>query len=141
MATLKENHVEWALKHLLKYSHSDFYPKIFEFQAIAHNWQQVKAHILSLDLDTYSPKSPLINLAPKYNRNFRIVHQLEPIDSLIYTALVYEVCEVIESFRIPESEKIACSYRIKPDLDGSFFSSDTGWDIFLLRSEGLCSTC
>jgi hypothetical protein len=139
MITLKENHVEWALKHLLKYSHSDFYPKIFEFQSIAHNWSQVKDYLLSLDLDTYSPKSPLINLAPKYNRNFRIVHQLEPIDSLIYTALIHDVCDVIESYRIPESKQIACSYRIKPDLEGSFFSSDTGWDTYLSRSEELAN--
>lgn len=67
MVKVKENHLEWALMHLLKYYHSDFYPKIFEFNAISHNWQQVKDHILLLDLDTYSPKSPLINIAPKSN--------------------------------------------------------------------------
>ena len=137
MATVKENHLEWALKHLLKYYHSDFYPKIFEFDAISHNWQQVKDHILSLDLDTYSPKSPLINVAFKSNENYRIVHQLDPIDSLIYTALIRELCEIIENYRIPESEEIACSYRIKPDLEGSFFSDDTGWDTFFSRSEDL----
>lgn len=137
MVTVKENHLEWALKHLLKYYHSDFYPKIFEFHAISHNWQEVKDHILSLDLDIYFPKSPLINLAPKPNGNYRIVHQLDPIDSLIYTALIRELCEIIENYRIPESEKIACSYRIKPDLEGSFFSDDTGWDTYLSRSENL----
>ena len=139
MVTLKENNIEWALKHLQKYSHSDFYPKIFEFPAIAHNWQQVKDHILSLDLNIYHPKSPMINLAPKPNGNYRIVHQLDPIDSLIYTALIREVCEIIEDYRIPEAENIACSYRIKPDLEGSFFSSDTGWDNFLSRSEDLAN--
>ena len=137
MVAVKENHLEWALKHLLKYSHSDFYPKIFEFHAISHNWQQVKNHILSLDLDTYLPKSASINLAPKPNGNYRIVHQLEPIDSLVYTALIREVCEIVEAYRIPESEKSACSYRIKPDLEGSFFSDNTGWDTFLSRSEEL----
>lgn len=137
MVTVKENHLEWALKHLQKYSHSDFYPKLFEFPAISHNWQQVKDYILSLDLDTYQPKSPVINLAPKPNGNYRIVHQLDPIDSLIYTALIRDVCEIIEDYRIPESKGIACSYRIKPDLEGSFFSSDTGWDTYLSRSEDL----
>ena len=134
---VKENHLEWALKHLQKYSHSDFYPKAFEFKAIAHNWQQVKGYILSLDLDVdkYQPKSPMINLAPKPNGNFRIVHQLDPIDSLIYTALVREVCEIIEEYRIPELQQVACSYRIKPDLEGSFFSAKTGWDIFSSRSK------
>lgn len=133
MVAVKENHLEWALKHLLKYSHSDFYPKIFEFHAISHNWQQVKNHILSLDLDSYLPKSPFITLAPKPNGNYRIVHQLDAIDSLIYTALIREVCEIVEAYRIPKSENIACSYRIKPDLEGSFFSADTGWDTFLSR--------
>ncbi len=137
MVTVTENNLEWALKHLQKYSHSDFYPKLFEFAAISHNWQQVKEYILSLDLDTYQPKSPMINLAPKPNGNYRIVHQLEPIDSLLYVALIRDVCEIIEDYRIPESENIACSYRIKPDLEGSFFSSDNGWDMYISRTQEL----
>ena len=137
MIKLKENHLAWALKHIQKYYHSDFYPKIFEFSAIAHNWQSVKDYILSLDIDTYQPKSPMINLAPKTDGNYRIVHQLEPIDSLIYTALIHEVCETIEDYRIPASECIACSYRTKPDLEGSFFSRDTGWNTFQSKSETL----
>lgn len=137
MARVKENHLEWALKHLQRYSHSDFYPRIFEFAAISHNWQQVKEFILSLDLDNYYPKSPMINLAQKPNGTFRIAHQLDPIDSIIYTALVRELCETIENYRIPESVKIACSYRIKPDLEGSFFPRETGWDVFISRSNEL----
>ena len=137
MVTLKENYLEWALKHLRKYSHSDFYPRIFEFAAISHNWQQVKEFIMSIDLDDYYPKSPIIDLAPKSNGIFRIAHQLDPIDSIIYTALVRELCETIESYRRPESEKIACSYRIKPDVQGSFFASETGWDVFMSRSDEL----
>lgn len=137
MVTLKENYLEWALKHLQKYSHSDFYPRIFEFAAISHNWQQVKEFIMSIDLDNYYPKSPMINLAPKSNGIFRVAHQLDPIDSIIYTALVRELCEIIENYRRPESEKIACSFRIKPDAEGSFFTSETGWDVFMSRSDEL----
>ena len=88
MLTLKESYVEWAVKHLRKYSHSDFYPKLFEFNAVFHSWEQVKTFILSLDLDNYYPKSPMVNLAQKPNGTFRIVHQLDPIDSIIYTALI-----------------------------------------------------
>ncbi|UCG54543.1 MAG: RNA-directed DNA polymerase [Dehalococcoidia bacterium] len=73
----------------------------------------------------------MLNLAPKPNGTFRIVHQLDPCDSLIYTALVREICESVEQYRIPESENIACSYRIKPNIDGSFFSTDTGWDTYI----------
>jgi hypothetical protein len=137
MIKLKENHLEWALKHLLKYSHSDFYPRLFEFAAISHNWQAVKEYILSLDMSKYEPKSPMIQLAPKPNGTFRVAHQLDPIDSLIYTTLIREICDTIEEYRVPESENIACSYRIKPDTEGSFFGKDTGWDIFTSRTDDL----
>lgn len=137
MITLKENHVEWALKHLQKFPHSDFYPRLFEFQAISHNWEEVKKYLLSLDLDTYNPKSPLITLAPKPNGNYRCAHQLDPLDSLIYTALLREICEGIEQYRIPQSEEIVYSYRIKPNMEGSFFANDQGWDAFASRSDAL----
>jgi hypothetical protein len=81
----------------------------------------------------------MINLAPKSNGTFRIAHQLDPIDSIIYTALIRELCETVENYRIPESAKIACSYRIKPDLEGSFFPKETGWDVFISRSNELAN--
>ncbi|NQS89594.1 hypothetical protein HQ584_07395 [Patescibacteria group bacterium] len=137
MVTVKEQHLEWALKHLLKYSHSDFFPRMFEYSAISHNWPQVRKYILSQDLNDYVPKTASHYLAYKYNRTFRIVRQLEPIDSLIYTALIREVCEVIENYRIPESENIVCSYRIKPNLDGNFFPDENCWKTFTSKSEEL----
>lgn len=128
MTSLKENALEWAFKHLTRYYDSDFYPKSFEFEAIACNWASVKGYIISLDLKKYTPKSPFISLAPKANGTYRIVHKLDPIDSLIYTALVYELHQIIEDYRIPASECIACSYRIKPDINGSFFDrNENGW--------------
>ena len=57
----------------------------------------------------------------------------------MYTALVRELCEAIENFRIPEEKRIACAYRIKPDLNGSFFSSETGWGTYMSRSEELAT--
>ncbi len=138
MITIQEIYLEWALKHLQRYYDSDFYPKLFEIKAIAHNWNTVKDYILSIDLETYIPKSPVIELAPKANDNYRIVHQLDPIDSLLYTALIYELSTVIEDYRIPASEKIAFSYRIKPDIDGSFFDKeDTGWNNYITKAEEL----
>ena len=75
------------------------------------------------DFESYAPKNPVISLAPKPNGNYRVVHQLDPIDSIVFTALLYEAAPIIEAYRIPEARKIACSYRIKPDTNGSFFDS------------------
>ena len=120
METVEEQHLEWARKHLQKYSHSNFFPRIFEYQAIFHNWPNVKEYILSLDLSSYVPTAATTYLAYKYNRTYRAVHQLEPIDTIIYTALVREVCEVIENYRRPISENSVFSYRIQPDSEGCF---------------------
>jgi len=137
MYSIKEGHLEWSLNHLKKYSDSDFYPKLFEFKAIMHNWDNVKDYIVARDLEKYMPSSPIINLAPKSNITFRVVHQLDPIDSLIYTSLVYELSEIIENYRIPEAEMIACSYRIKTDMNSFFNKDDTGYQNYLKRIEYL----
>lgn len=140
MHNLNERSLEWALKHLLAFSDSDFYPRLFELQAISHDWKAVKEVIMSVDLEHYVPKSPRMHLAPKANRNYRIVHQLDPVDSLIYTAMIHEVCEPIEKYRIPVSRKMACSYRINPTLSGSFFQSEhSGWDDYISETDRLIS--
>lgn len=137
METVKEQHLEWAQKHLQNYSHSNFFPRMFEFSAIFHNWSKVKEYILSLDLSHYVPMTATTHLAYKPNRTYRIVHQLEPIDSIIYTALVRDVCEVIEEYRRPESENSVFSYRIKPDLEGNFFPDENGWENYISKLEEL----
>lgn len=138
MYHIQERSLEWALLHLVNYYDSDFFPRLFEFEAIKQDWDNIKKALLKVDLEKYAPKSPLIFLAPKPNSNYRVVHQLDPIDSLIYTALLYENADVIENYRIPESRKIACSYRIETNTTGSFFEADyTGYPEFMAKSENL----
>ncbi len=137
METVKEQPLEWARKHLEKHSHSSFFPRIFEYPAIFHNWPKVKEYILSLNLSSYVPATSTTHLAYKYNRTYRAVHQLEPIDTIIYTALVREVCEVIENYRRPILENSVFSYRIKPDPEGNFFPDSNGWESYISRLEEL----
>lgn len=138
MVLLKSDSLDWALEHINHYYDSDFFPDAFEFDAIKHGWGYIKSYLMSIDLDDYIPSSPLLCLAPKANGTFRVVHRLDPLDALLYTALVYELFEDIENYRLPESENIACSYRIKPDASGSFFDKeDTGWDNFAGKTKEL----
>jgi hypothetical protein len=104
--------LERALQHVRRFYSSDFFPEPFEFEAIATQWSQVRRYLLAIDVATYIPKTPLQLLAPKANGTFRIVHQLDPLDALIYTALVHSLSRDIEDSRIPAKEGIACSYRI-----------------------------
>lgn len=138
MYKVNEESLDWALKHILAFYDSDFFPKLFEFEAISHNWNNVKKHIFEMNLEEYHPKTPEIKIAPKFNGTFRIVHQLEPMDALIYTALIHEISTQIEQHRTPEKDLIACSYRISPDRRGSFFKEkDNGWKEFINQSKKL----
>ncbi|MDZ8066754.1 MAG: RNA-directed DNA polymerase [Nostoc sp. DedQUE08] len=138
---LEDTSLEWALKHLTRYYDSDFYPKSFEFEAIAYYWVQVKNYILNLELLDYTPRTPFASLAFKVNRTFRVVHQLDPVDALIFTALVYEITQIIEDYRIPVCDRIACSYRIKTDVNGSFFEKDDdGWTNYIEKSDELANS-
>jgi hypothetical protein len=138
MYKLQETSVEWALLHVMNYYDSDFFPRLFEFDAIKRDWTNIKAAILNIDLEKYAPKNPFIFLALKPNGNYRVVHQLDPLDSIIYTALLNEDASIIETYRIPSERKISCSYRIKLDTTGSFFERDhNGYSDFLEKAEEL----
>jgi hypothetical protein len=138
MYHLQETSLEWSLLHLTNYYDSDFFPRLFEFEAIKRDWTNIKSYLRDLDLEKYAPKSPVIYLALKPNNNYRVVHQLDPIDSILYSALLYENATIIETYRIPEIRKIACSYRIKPEINGSYFEKDyNGYGEFLEKAESL----
>lgn len=111
---ITEQSLSWSLKHLKRFGSSDLFPKGFEFHALSHDWESIRNYILGLNIEEYVPKSPVISLSPKADGTFRIVHDLDPLDALIYTALVYGISTQVEEYRIPETENIACSYRIKP---------------------------
>lgn len=135
MRKIKETSFEWALKHVRTFYDSDFYPKLFEFDAIHHNWKKVKEELLKIDLDNYAPKTPFFCLAPKKNTTYRVVHQLDPIDTLLYTAILYEFAEKIEAYRLPIEKNIACSYRVNTNIHGSFFGSNLdGYSKFKSKS-------
>jgi hypothetical protein len=140
MFTLPEESVEWAIKHVSRFYASDFFPTPFEFEAIKHAWNQIKPYLLGIDLDVYTPSTPATALAPKSNGTFRVVHNLDPLDTLLYTALIYHVSGKIEAFRIPAVQMIACSYRIEPDVGGSFFNKDgEGWRHYLEQTQNLAT--
>jgi len=135
---LTESSLEFAKKHIERFYDSDFFAKPFEFSAIWASWEVVKEFLLNTDLEDLEISPNLSYAAPKPNQGFRIVHQLDPLNSLIYTALAREIAENIENRRIPIEENIACSYRIEIDEErGSFFGSGNGYNKFILKSREL----
>ncbi len=136
MSKLTEESLDFAKEHIEKYYDSDFFPKPFEYEAIWHNWNEVKNELTGKNVEKLWVFPPHTIPALKANGTYRIVHQLEPIDSIIYTAMAYEIADAVESARLPIKMKAACSYRLQLH-EGSFFSDGGGYPDFDTRTTEL----
>jgi hypothetical protein len=138
MTKLNRESLEFAKSHVKKFYDSDFYPKPFEFEALYANWEEVVTHLTCNDVTGYSIDQPRTFTSIKPNKTFRVVHQLDPINTLIYTSLAYLVSEGIEKARFPIEDNVACSYRFEVDKKkGTFFANGSGYDRFISKCEAL----
>src|SRR5437867_1927847 len=134
MLSLSEAALEWALKHLQRFGDSDILAVPMEYRAIASDWVQVKEWLLAVDVATHEPRPLPRFLVPKPKGGYRVATRLDPLDALIYTALVHDFLPRLEKSRIPRRRRIACSYRLAPTADGTLFAFDSGWEDFYSRS-------
>ena len=138
MSILTDESLEFAKEHIQKFYASDFFPKAIEYEALWYSWSEVKAELKSKNVDKYWVLPPVATTSFKPKGTFRVVHQLEPLDAIIYTALTYQVAENIEQARVPIAQNVACSYRISVE-EGSFFAAGNGFESYTKKSEELSS--
>lgn len=136
MAILSEASLDFAKAHIEKYYDSDFFPKAFEFEALWYHWPQVKHELQSKNISKFLVSNPYNSTIHKARGGYRVVHQLEPMEAIAYTAMAYEVGQSIEAKRAPAADRTACSYRINV-ANGSFFDGGSGWGDFRNRSQEL----
>ena len=73
-------------------------------------------------------------LSPKGWIGYRMATQLDPLDTLLLTALVYEVGNDIERTRIPQRDYIVLGYRFQPNNRGRLYSKRFTYDTFRKQS-------
>jgi hypothetical protein len=133
MTRLSENSVNLAKKHIQHYQDSDFYQKELEFKALFDNWETVKTYLLEKNLTDFQVFKPRFDYYPKARGGYRRIHQLDPLDALIYTAIGFEVGDTVEQLRCHRDENNACSYHVHINSKGNFFRTGTGYRNFLSR--------
>ncbi len=139
MTILTESSLDFAREHIQKYYDSDFYPKPIEFEALWYQWDEVKADLMSKNVAKLLVTPPKTMTIAKPKGGYRVVHQLEPIDTIIYSALACHVATQVEAARTPVASHIACSYRLSI-ANGSYFSGGSGWVDFIAKTEALAVT-
>ncbi|RJE83263.1 RNA-directed DNA polymerase [Paenibacillus sp. 1011MAR3C5] len=131
MLKLQERSYDWALEHIEKYGDTDIFPLPFEFAAIRAYWDsEIKPEITQQNVLNWELRSYRRLLTPKHRYGFRISTQLDPLDSIIFTSLIYEIAKDIENFRIPKDENIVFSSRFEPDDDGRMYDQSYNWQAF-----------
>jgi len=134
MARLTQQALEFARTHIRNFYDSDFFPKPIEFDALWNNWGEVVDYLVGNEINSIPVLTPRTFAVPKPNGTFRVVHQLDPINSLVYTAMSFMVADELEAARFPEDQGVACSYRISTSFQqGEFFADSTGYPQFISR--------
>ncbi len=131
MVKLRPDTLNWALQHALRHGDTDIFPLSFEFRAVQHDWDRIRAYLTDQNVLDWQTRPPRNCLAPKGPHAFRIVTQLDPLDFLLFAGLLYEIGAHIEARRVPTDRNIVFSHRFAPTADGRMFDPAIGYRQFI----------
>lgn len=122
--------IRWACRHVAAMRDTDMLPRPPEYALLARSAPDILAALGAIDIAAHQARAPRRFLAPKLGGGFRAVTQLEPVDTLLYAALVHQLAPVVEAGRAPVTQVF--SFRANPDpVDGHLWRADLGWREFV----------
>jgi hypothetical protein len=127
---LSQDSYNWSLKHLIREHDTDLFPLPFEIEAIESQWGSLGPEFAHLDVTNYTWRGGRRFVVPKGHLAFRLATQLDPIDSVVLSALVYEYGGLLESSRLPTTAECVFSYRFAPGEDGRLYAQSQAWHDF-----------
>lgn len=134
MLHVSDGALDFALNHIVAKGDTDILPPAHEFGAILHHWDEVKPELARRDLDAWVVRPARRCLSPKRGLGFRIATQLDPLDTLLITAIGYEIGADLESRRVAVQDDTVYSYRFAPTPAGQLYRPDVNFDSFRARS-------
>lgn len=134
---LSGDSLDWALLHIERYGDTNIFPRPFEFAAIRHQWDDVKSWLMGRDLLGWTPRQKRSTLTPKGRFSYRVSTQIDPLDSIIYLGLIYEIGNELEAYRVPPEQRIVFSNRFAPTAEGHLYDRSLSWSSFLAKSAEL----
>lgn len=128
--------VQFALSNVLvPEGDTDVLPVPDEYEILRDYWPKIESWLSGIDMSRWPARPPRRCLAPKGDGGFRVVTQLDPIEQIVYTALMFEIGEGLELIRRPPEAEQVFSWRFQPDESrGRLFDPDSNWDSFVARS-------
>lgn len=139
MFRVQDSSLDWALNHVTRFGDTDVFPLPFEYEAIRRDWEDIRAHLIKQDLDNWTVGEPRRMLTPKHDLGFRVATQLDPLDTLLICALIYEIGADFEAARVPVHKGCVYSYRFCPNNEGQLYDPTVNYGAFRERSLELAS--
>jgi len=124
---LSSRSLRWALTHILKFGDTDLFPALFEFEVIRSHWSEFVGFLQSIDLASHKWRQSRRWLIPKDQLSFRAAVQLDPFDSILFTGIIRDLAQAVESKR----QDTVFSYRVGLTDDGQLYLPRTRsrfWD-------------
>jgi Reverse transcriptase (RNA-dependent DNA polymerase) len=121
MPTIAPATISWSIDHLLTHGDTDIFPYPLEFRFFADRKTEIADELAKQEVGNYRPMSALESLVPKSRYNFRVAHQLFPVDCVLFTSSIREIGEELEKSRLPPSQG-PFSYRYLPNEEFELFA-------------------
>jgi hypothetical protein len=136
---LAKTSLAWALRHIERFGDTDIFPLPFEFEAARASWGTLLPELENVDVSNYQTGEFRRALTPKSRYGFRVATQLHPVDSIIFSALVYEIAKDLEASRVPKRLDVVMSHRIKRSPGGQLYDPGYNFECFKARLRALCA--
>ena len=126
--TLSKDAVEWAVDFVAQHSDGDLFPRVTEIAAILAQKAKFSGLIAGKQLGDFAPGPHRRFIVPKDEISYRQATQLDPQDTIILSAIVYQYGRLIEARRRPTSEVF--SYRFAPTVEDGLYDKYVSWNEF-----------
>ena len=135
---LTDRDVKWALKHLDQFGDTDLFPRPFEIDVLTKNADAVVKHVRALDLAQHKWVEPRRALVLKDELSFRSAAQLDPLDGVIFAAIIRHDARRLEKRRGMRVGRVF-SYPVEAKADGQLYGPD-GFRAFWTESDRLAAS-
>jgi Reverse transcriptase (RNA-dependent DNA polymerase) len=126
-AKINKTSLQWSLKHLIRFGDTDLFPRPIEFDALHEIEAETVRRLRDIDAIDYIYSPARRFIVPKDELSYRTATQLDPVDTIILTAIIRQYGELIEKRRTPVAENKVFGYRFMPQSDGTLYNPKISW--------------
>jgi len=126
--------------HIKQHRDTDLFPVLKEYDILFAHEDNLIKKLTSINIGDYEWQDYRRFLIPKDDISYRVAIQLDPIDSILFEAIIFEYGDLIEKKRVPISEKRVFSYRFSPDDNGQLYDKKDSWNSFCQTIQQKSST-